>query len=370
MDLEQQQDIAAEGFRVFHFSVNEEEAMSSVFETVQLFLEPEILPGVTRAAAQRNIKFLRDYYRVKKGTKVGSSRLSRASRQAMDQLFPRQMAHAVTNGWSVSTHFARVLYANFSYEIFIESYKRITGKSIGIDRWIQMLLGHMGSMKTALSYRTLEILPSIEKQTLKYPPDQLLHEFKLRLDSQAKEIKDLKLQLSTILGRQERGLTVVSINGVDIEAPQKSMKPYDKLDFIVKQLDEKSVKSSLRNLKQFGFGQKTITQYKKWVANGRPDDGPPAAAQIVGVRRKPVVPDAPASSGRQTELPLGAKVLTGKGPTDNAAKQQVRRAVDAFGAENVIDITETGNVNDYCDNVVRGHVIKRRKVDLCLDGTV
>jgi hypothetical protein len=60
-NLEQQQDIAAEGFRVFHFSVNEEEVMASVFETVQLFLEPEILPGVTRAAAQRNIKFLRDY---------------------------------------------------------------------------------------------------------------------------------------------------------------------------------------------------------------------------------------------------------------------------------------------------------------------
>ena len=57
----EQADIAAEGFRVFHFSVNEEEAMASVFETVQLFLEPEVLPTVTRASAQRNIKFLRDY---------------------------------------------------------------------------------------------------------------------------------------------------------------------------------------------------------------------------------------------------------------------------------------------------------------------
>ena len=70
----EQQDIAAEGFRVFHFSVNEEEAMASVFETVQLFLEPEILPGVTRAAAQRNIKFLRDYMPGGLGAHFGEER--------------------------------------------------------------------------------------------------------------------------------------------------------------------------------------------------------------------------------------------------------------------------------------------------------
>ena len=71
----EQQDIAAEGFRVFHFSVSEEEAMASVFETVQLFLEPEILPGVTRAAAQRNIKFLRDYMPGGLGPHFGEERL-------------------------------------------------------------------------------------------------------------------------------------------------------------------------------------------------------------------------------------------------------------------------------------------------------
>ena len=71
----EQADIAAEGFRVFHFSVNEEEAMASVFETVQLFLEPELVPTVTRASAQRNIRFLRDYMPGGLGAHFGEERL-------------------------------------------------------------------------------------------------------------------------------------------------------------------------------------------------------------------------------------------------------------------------------------------------------
>jgi hypothetical protein len=54
-------DIKAHGFRIFHFSESEPEILDSVLETVLLFLEPATSAKVTPAAAERNIKWLRDY---------------------------------------------------------------------------------------------------------------------------------------------------------------------------------------------------------------------------------------------------------------------------------------------------------------------
>ena len=67
-------DIAANGFRLFHFSVDESEALASLLETVLLFLEPETSATVTPAAAERNIKWLRDYAPGAMGSHFGEKR--------------------------------------------------------------------------------------------------------------------------------------------------------------------------------------------------------------------------------------------------------------------------------------------------------
>jgi hypothetical protein len=67
-------DIKANGFRVFHFSESEPELLDSVLETMLLFLQPETSAAVTPAAAERNIKWLRDYAPGAMGKHFGEER--------------------------------------------------------------------------------------------------------------------------------------------------------------------------------------------------------------------------------------------------------------------------------------------------------
>lgn len=67
-------DVQTSGFRIFRFSMSIMSIAESLWETALLFLEPQVSAKVTTAAAERNIKFLKEYATHALGTHFGEKR--------------------------------------------------------------------------------------------------------------------------------------------------------------------------------------------------------------------------------------------------------------------------------------------------------
>jgi hypothetical protein len=71
--------------------------------------------------------------------------------------FEQSQRHASERSWSLGTHHARKIYANASYNVFAPKLQRINGALMDRNAWIELVLGHTGSLLTSLSYSTVHV---------------------------------------------------------------------------------------------------------------------------------------------------------------------------------------------------------------------
>ena len=131
------------------------------------------------------------------------------------------------------------------------------------------------------------------------------------------------------------------------------------------QLKEKDVPTTSANLLKLGIGRGTISAYKKRDGgiNEQKDD----SSDDSGVIRDRALRNAVQSTA---QLDVGTKVIaiTNPNATENTKRQQLKRARDTFGDENVIETAE---------DCKHGEILKKQKVktnkgttivrDLCVD---
>jgi hypothetical protein len=93
------------------------------------------------------------------------SRRFGTKRKTFNSLF-NSGPHCSERSWSLGTHYGRKLYANASYHAYAPKLQRINGALMDRNAWIELVLGHTGSLLTSLSYSTVA-LENVESVSFK-----------------------------------------------------------------------------------------------------------------------------------------------------------------------------------------------------------
>jgi len=116
----------------------------------------------------------------------------------------------------------------------------------------------------------------------------------------------------------------------------------------VEQLKAKKVKASFSNMEALGFGRGTYAAYR----SGKGRQYQPITAPPAIIRDRALQGDGPKATA---ELPPGSKVIdmTKPGLSNNTKKQGLKRNIEVFGSENVIESAAD------CEG---GQIVKNKKI--------
>jgi hypothetical protein len=140
------------------------------------------------------------------------------------------------NGWSYGTHFCRALYGNASFEQYAKKVEQITGKSIDRTVWLGIVLGHAGSLQTAVLYQKVDVKMT-EEDTL-----------------------NLTRHQSGIMNEERKMVAV------DRHRKRHFHSEEDLLECVHQKAEElrsKHCNPTFANLTRLGFGKNTVQLYKK-----------------------------------------------------------------------------------------------------------
>ena len=259
--------------------------------------------------------------------------------------FPRAYAKAKGNKWPMSSHYCRKLYATSAFHIYSGQIQRLSGKFVDKSVFTAAILGHGStSLATSLSYANVKVSFGFSKETLSTPPEHEMRLIRGELQFLRSEVAELKKLLSSTsaaaVATLETGeVGLVNQNGVVHTFTKHSRTKWTDdrhRDSIimgyVEQLKAKKVKASFSNLEALGFGRGTYAAYR----SGKGRQYQPIAAPPAIIRDRALQGDGPKATA---ELPPGSKVIaiTNDRASENAKRQAIKRNIEVFGSENVIE---------------------------------
>jgi hypothetical protein len=298
----------------------------------------------------------------------------------IQKYFPRSFALAIAKGWSISSHHCRKIYCNTAYFLYKNQIEKLTGDNVDRSIFISAVLGHgSNSLPTYLSYANVDIKFGFTEQEFTLPPDHQIRLLKGEIEFLKKEFAELKelLRTQNTVAKVETQSGYVGIKDRDgvvqhfvkhSKRAWTSTEDRDKtiLGFI-NQLIDKNVEVTPTAVTSMAIGGGSYNDYRnnkpvesKKAKLNRGKTKPEQEVPIKALREKTIA---------TATLPVGSRVIAITNPksSDNAKKQQLKRAYDTFGEDNVIETAED----------CKGTMLKKQKVttnkgtvlirDICVD---
>ena len=107
------------------------------------------------------------------------------------EYFRASYQKAERKGWIFGTHHMRRIYAMASFGICRDSVQRASGQIITQASWMALVLGHMGSEETTLSYSNIQIVFTPKSDLFQIPPLDLITQL-------ARQVGDLQKQIDKL----------------------------------------------------------------------------------------------------------------------------------------------------------------------------
>lgn len=214
----------------------------------------------------QKIKDFRRKFSINKETfisrkKSGNSWGTRLFHPLLDEYFHDSLQKAKRNGWRLGSHHMRRIYIMATINFFKDSAEAASGKVLAQNLWMALLLAHMGSIATSISYSNLKIIYSLPHESFQLPPLELIHQL-------AKQVFDLQKQVDLLKAVpppqaepvEEIGFLTPDGKTVTFtkHAKRKYKNEQDKLDTVYKQakkLHDNGLAVNKANLGRLGFGR-------------------------------------------------------------------------------------------------------------------
>ena len=315
--------------------------------------------------------------RVKMGTLIGS----RLTTKVLEADWKPLVSHARKHGFQLGSHIFRKIYAVAlaSRELgYLANIHSLTGRRIDAVVLQAHCLRHTGSYATVQAYSNLHIDWGLAPDVLKSSDPSLLRQLLDRVDHLEQEVSELRQQRSAPV------LVPIPTSSQEMTAIQRiragrNLSGDEDIKFVAYSLLKAGLKPSNKNILAAGVGKGRLSKYKKSLVKGQPivppDWQPPNAADVnapssnkkrplrqeskdhadeggKGKRQKKpsqkakaknfVIPEPTVQSAKpklqqklEAEHP-GMKVVVPQSGSDNNKQNQIRRAGETFGKDNVI----------------------------------
>ena len=324
----------------------------------------------------QKIKDFRRKYNINKDTfisrkKSGNSWGTRLFRPLLDEYFHDSFQKANRHGWNLGSHHMRRCYIMATIHFFKDSAEAAAGKFLAQNLWMSLLLAHMGSIATSISYSNLKIIYSLPHESFQLPPLELIYQL-------AKQVADLQKQidlLQAVPAKEEPAEEVgfLTPDGKTVTFAKHAKRKYkneqDKLDTVYKQakkLHDNGIAVNKANLGRLGFGRELQDKFFKTEHNfaadspeqkqeqsqAQPPSNNPPMAELDEKHN-----DQPKQKKQRTthkpttdkhgyhKLQKNEKIVSfDPNSTEQANKERYRRDVKKFGVDKVLKHSEE------CDN--------------------
>jgi hypothetical protein len=346
----------------------------------------EVVAGVQRVRSFLKLTKASFRGRKKEGTAFGTAHVH----PIFERFFPDILKkHSLVNE-TLGTHWCRKVYAVAGWEIYGRKMRGLTGRTMSSAIYISLVLGHSKhSINVYLAYTTVQVrFDAINVKLFSAPPEEQLRLVYGLVADMRREISDLKEQMVQMKEIQELRAknddTVMSAAVGDNEekptpgkskptpmiahlkdpvgvfhqlrltrrpgTPWASTRHRDEtIDGYAAQMKKLNIPITGASMKKMGISQKAWEPYKAGlpIANERNGEGggvtegkgkdeqPPDELPVLVMKDRALRP-----GGITTViLPIGSKVIANTDTTSsaNAQKQRLKRAVETFGPDNVIE---------------------------------
>jgi hypothetical protein len=317
----------------------------------------QVVDGVRKFRKYFNLTKANFQGRKKEGNRFGTNDLG----PLMQQNFPRAYAKSKANKWEFSSHYCRKVYSAAAFHIYSPQIQRLSGKYIDRSIFSAAILGHgSNSLGTSLSYANVVVEFGFTDDALKVPAEhqiRLLMAKNAFLESEMKELKTMFSEFKTAKRENVDSNLVLFTNEAKetvylTKRAKTNFKSTADRDSAVKtvidELKKNKITPTVQNVTAMGVGRQTFADYKKRKGLEKKKDAAveTEAAAVAGVINDRALKPGGVSTA---ELPVGSKVIAVTNPkaSDNTKKQQMKRAIETFGEENVIKSAEdcSGQIN-------------------------
>jgi len=335
----------------------------------------EIVKGVRR---------FRSYFDLKKSTfrgrRIESNNFgSNQIRPIMSKYFSQSMAKANANGWNFGTHHGRRCYAVAAWGIYGDQVQMVTSKYIDRSRFMSKILFHdPNSLNTYLSYNTVVVQFKMSEEVFKSIPKERERDLYALIQNMQNQIDDLKKNIQNknaidLVLKDSMLIAFVDRQGENVTIRKRQKRTYKstsdrdtEIQLYKTKLLDSNVEVSISNLQRLGFSKNTINDFskRKPIIRKKKKEKSETFIPIEEEKTtKTMINDRSLREGTskivEGQLEPGSKIIanTNKKVSDNAKKQQIKRARETFGEDKVIE-----NI-DECNNDTNEILTKKLKTD-------
>lgn len=246
---------------------------------------------------------------------------TRLFHKLLDDYFHNSFEHAKRKGWTIGSHHMRRIYVMATLHFFKDSAEVAAGgKVLAQSVWMALVLGHMGSVNTTITYSNLKLVVNPPPKAMQLPPTELILQF-------AKQVADLQGQVDKIQRSQsslEAAIAVMNASsdttaafvkpdGTAITLQKHTKRKYaDEADKqntvkrIARTLKENGLEVNAANIGKMGIGGKLRTQLLKILKNNGERDGGESPAHVEEQEQKqthvePAVAPPPAEDNSELD---------------------------------------------------------------------
>lgn len=236
------------------------------------------------------IRAFREKYNITRETfttrkKVGNSWGTRLFHPLLETYFKNSYEKAKSKGWQIGSHHMRRIYVMATIHFFKDSAEMASGKVLAQSVWMALVLGHMGSVATTISYSNCKLIFTPPHEVFQSPPLELIKQLAQqvfdmqetidKLQKQANEAAKLQEQVDDLTQRVAASEATSHVTFVlkdkSVVTVEKNKKhnykdEQDKLNTMQKSADlltQHKVPVNVTNLGKMGFGRGLVTEFFK-----------------------------------------------------------------------------------------------------------
>jgi len=207
---------------------------------------------------------------------TGNSWGTRLFHPLLAEFFKNSYNLAMHNGWNFGSHHMRRCYVMATIQFFKDSAEMLSGKVLAQSVWMALVLGHMGSVGTTISYSNLKLVVRPQHESFQTPPLELIKQL-------AKQVFDMQEQIDRLTSRlQERPVQESTsenqygfvVDGKVVLLDKHSPRQYidgDKVKTVQHYADllhNNKIAITNDNLGKLGLGRKLVSDFMKRKKEG------------------------------------------------------------------------------------------------------
>jgi len=300
--------------------------------------------------------------------RAGASWDTRLFHPLLKEYFRDTFNHVERKGWRIGSHHMRRIYVMATIHFFKDSAEQASGgKVLAQSVWMALVLGHMGSVNTTISYSNLKIIYQPPHEAFQTPPLELIKQLAKQVFDMQEQIDKLTraqstVEASTVIMNESSCNTAAFVTpGGKIVTLQKHTKrkfsdDADKRTTVKKlarSLTDNKIEVNAANLGRLGIGRELQRQFLSKRNSSDDESSAPMEEQKQQQVSAEPAPNAPPPTEDKKDLDekhsdeqesnRQAQQQTGYGANKKYAKLTAKQKVISYSS----DLSEAANTERH-----------------------